>query len=596
MFAALSEDIDGAMAASSSAADGAPIEYGLDFGVDFSLVTRDNFTAAADRCEALLRTCAFVSIDCEMTGIKGESTERPALGDLTKQRYERCAKVASKFSLMQVGVCPFHPDGNGGFTASPFTFYVLPDVKTASGPIVMFADTAAFHAENDFDFNAWLKKGVAFLSEAAFEAALARATAEPEPREPRDRVVITNENDKTFFATSIAELRAWYDGDAAEEFIMPDCNAFLRRAFYEELEASFEEAVVESRMIAPPDGGKKTRRMVVMRLDEAAKAERAAAKQATRVAALEERAGFLRIWRALDVCSKPLIGHNCLYDLLFMFHAFEGPLPPTLPEFKAALTKRLPEVWDTKQLGLEAGCSDTSLANLCTDLKARQGTPPVSLAVGFERYSTQQMEHEAGYDAYLTGICFAAFGAMDARPPSCKGKLHLGQSVFSLTLNNLEADAPAEPAVTVLHFEVDGSVEWVRNSDVLQALNPLQRPMRMRWLNNEYGAFITLLPPPHVDAAAGAVPRSPPPPIDLSVIRALVAPLGGTVFTLDEYVAAEEKRMEEEEKEEEAEADEPAAGNKRRREEDAVPPPAKRSWSISETFTTLWKQLSRSES
>ena len=59
---------------------------------------------------------------------------------------------------------------------------------------------------------------------------------------------------------------------------------------------------------------------------------------------LEARAGFLRMWRALDMCSKPLVGHNCMYDLLFMHNAFEGSLPPSLGEFKQSLRRRLPEV------------------------------------------------------------------------------------------------------------------------------------------------------------------------------------------------------------------------------------------------------------
>jgi len=42
----------------------------------------------------------------------------------------------------------------------------------------------------------WLRKGVPYLSEADYAYALSRMTAEPEPRERRERVVLTNESDK----------------------------------------------------------------------------------------------------------------------------------------------------------------------------------------------------------------------------------------------------------------------------------------------------------------------------------------------------------------------------------------------------------------
>ena len=144
------------------------------------LVTRSGFEAAAAELETSLASCDFVAIDCEMTGIQIDDSTRPLLSDTPSERYRKCAKVASKFQLMQVGVCPFHATEDGtGFTGSPFTFYVLPDAK-ANAPLLMLSSTAAFHASCDFDFNAWLKGGIPYLSEATY-AALAEKLAIPPP-------------------------------------------------------------------------------------------------------------------------------------------------------------------------------------------------------------------------------------------------------------------------------------------------------------------------------------------------------------------------------------------------------------------------------
>ena len=206
------------------------------------LVTKQGFEAAAAELEQSLASCDFAAIDCEMTGIQlGDDSSRPMLSDTPSRRYKKCVKVASKFQLMQVGICPFHAseDGNS-FVGTPFTFYVCPDAK-ANTPIFMLSSTAAFHASCDFDFNAWLKGGIPYLSEAAYSALAERLARTDEPRdgEKRERVVISAESDRALNA-AIAELRAWHDGSvgagttAENEFMLrsatPSAARFLRGA------------------------------------------------------------------------------------------------------------------------------------------------------------------------------------------------------------------------------------------------------------------------------------------------------------------------------------------------------------------------------
>ena len=105
---------------------------------------------------------------------------------------------------------------------------------------------------------------------------------------------------------------------------------------------------------------------------------------------------------------------------------------------------------------------DTSLAALHADLTSRPAVPAVSLATGFERYAApcclracgcrashaaapmprcfmsryaeRACEHEAGFDAYLTGACFAALGALGAKPAALRGVLHNTNSMFAISL------------------------------------------------------------------------------------------------------------------------------------------------------------------
>jgi len=56
------------------------------------------------------------------------------------------------------------------------------------------------------------------------------------------------------------------------------------------------------------------------------------------------------LWR-IGRQAVPLIVHNGLYDLVFLYAAFQGPLPPTLNEFISCLLECMPAgYWDTKVL------------------------------------------------------------------------------------------------------------------------------------------------------------------------------------------------------------------------------------------------------
>ena len=104
------------------------------------------------------------------------------------------------------------------------------------------------------------------------------------------------------------------------------------------------------------------------------------------MASLEARAGFLRVFRALGAARRPLVGHNCLYDLLFLFSHFHAPLPDTLLELKRAISALLPAVWDTKHLAAASEqYSDTGLGPLHAACIAQEEAPTLRLEHGIQR-------------------------------------------------------------------------------------------------------------------------------------------------------------------------------------------------------------------
>ncbi|CDW79233.1 poly-specific ribonuclease parn-like domain-containing protein 1-like [Stylonychia lemnae] len=120
--------------------------------------------------------------------------------------------------------------------------------------------------------------------------------------------------------------------------------------------------------------------------------------------------GFSKVIEELINSKKPLVGHNMLFDMMFLYQQFIDELPPTLKEFVA----KFPLVYDTKAIA----------SNLClfnkTDLNSMSLQVlqnkkfknylefEFDISHNFVKYQNKCMLHEAGYDSYLTGIIFAS--------------------------------------------------------------------------------------------------------------------------------------------------------------------------------------------
>lgn len=71
----------------------------------------ENFEAALAEIAALLPSALFVSLDEEMTGISGDRNNDISLLDSPSERYKKMAVVASKYNIVQLGLCLFHAVG-----------------------------------------------------------------------------------------------------------------------------------------------------------------------------------------------------------------------------------------------------------------------------------------------------------------------------------------------------------------------------------------------------------------------------------------------------------------------------------------------------
>ena len=100
-------------------------------------ITKDNFNAALDGLLERIAACDFYAIDLEMTGINSP-TSMPEDASMPLQRlYEAKRHAASRFAIIQVGICLFHKMDQSAVAAPPASasqyarYLRMPSVRVA---------------------------------------------------------------------------------------------------------------------------------------------------------------------------------------------------------------------------------------------------------------------------------------------------------------------------------------------------------------------------------------------------------------------------------------------------------------------------------
>jgi len=146
--------------------------------------------------------------------------------------------------------------------------------------------------------------------------------------------------------------------------------------------------------------------------------------------------GFAAVVQILIDEKKPIIGHNMIYDIIYLYNQFIDDLPTTYLEFISKWHSLFPYVYDNKVLCSQAeyfGRTDLGyIYEKCTT-NDRLLTCGMKIAFdldkGFGNYEGSALlshYHEAAYDAYMTGFAFAhclKFKEFDQGPPPYSKKV-----------------------------------------------------------------------------------------------------------------------------------------------------------------------------
>uniref|UniRef100_A0A669CY50 Poly(A)-specific ribonuclease PARN n=1 Tax=Oreochromis niloticus TaxID=8128 RepID=A0A669CY50_ORENI len=371
-------------------------------------VTRKNYKDCLNTVYSAIEEADFLAIDGEFSGISdGPNVSALTNGlDTPEERYTKLKKHSMDFLLFQFGLCTFKYDqAKSKYITKPFNFYIFPKPFNRTSPDIKFicqSSSIDFLASQGFDFNKVFCHGIPYLNQE--EEAQLREQTEERRNQHANGVgtpsFISPSSSKG--SSHVPEEHKDFINKVVECCLKP-CLCFDRLAWFPK---GLHVETVETE--------KKERYIQISKVDEEERKRREQQKLEREQEELNDAVGFSRVIHAISKSGKLVVGHNMLLDVMHTIHQFYCPLPEDLQDFKEVTMCVFPRLLDTKLMAstqpFKELITNTSLAELEKQLKESPfKSPQVETAEGFPSYDTAQEQlHEAGYDAYITGLCFIA--------------------------------------------------------------------------------------------------------------------------------------------------------------------------------------------
>ncbi|XP_034409821.1 poly(A)-specific ribonuclease PARN [Cyclopterus lumpus] len=389
-------------------------------------VTRRNFKESLNAVYSALEEADFLAIDGEFSGISdGPNVSALTNGlDTPEERYSKLKKHSMDFLLFQFGICTFKYDQTKSkYITKPFNFYVFPKPFNRTSPDLKFicqSSSIDFLASQGFDFNKVFCQGIPYLNQE--EEVQLREQSEERRHQHANGVGTPSfispsskgpahvpEEHKDFINRVIGKVDALLT-NSEKSLDLDPCTGFQRKLIYQTLNWKFPKGI----HVETVETEKKERYIQVIKVDDEERKRREQQKREREQEELNDAVGFSRVIHAISKSGKLVVGHNMLLDVMHTIHQFYCPLPEDLQDFKEVTMCVFPRLLDTKlmasTLPFKELITNTSLAELEKQVKESPfKSPQVETAEGFHSYDTaQQQLHEAGYDAYITGLCFVS--------------------------------------------------------------------------------------------------------------------------------------------------------------------------------------------
>ncbi|XP_031787554.1 poly(A)-specific ribonuclease PARN isoform X2 [Nasonia vitripennis] len=374
-------------------------------------VTRSNFQDVLKELDEVLDKATFLAIDGEFTGLNSGPDANAF--DTPAQYYTKLRKGSMNFLLVQFGLAVFTYNSKTNlYSQRSYNFYVFPRPLDRTSPDCRFmcqASSIVFLANEGFDFNKLFKEGIPYLTKEDEEKLNKKMVDKQKVREEGLDLIPISDDDKPQIDEICSGIEDYVNSeDDGKELRIERCNAFIRRLVHQEARLRWPNKI---RLETRNENGNQF--IIVSKIGTKEEEEQKETERKERVKLeVQEAVGLSVLLRKIADSGKVIVGHNMLLDLCHIIHQFFAPLPESYHEFKSLVHCLFPRLLDTKIICQSGQFKDSVPSNLNQLLETLHSAPfsiPETENIPDRSYKlNNDKSHEAGYDAYITGLCFIA--------------------------------------------------------------------------------------------------------------------------------------------------------------------------------------------
>ncbi|SAL96564.1 hypothetical protein [Absidia glauca] len=495
-------------------------------------VLKKDFTASLPAIREAILDADFISVDAEFTGLNTPDVRFNNSDDI-QQRYHKVQQHVQAFTVVQYGVCAFKKTPTG-YVAKPFNFYVFGgdnDNIQSYRNFLSSASSLSFLRSNNFDFNKLIDDGIPFYNyseERNSYTANGGWNVISRHQEANDSTL--GKHARSFLEPFRQSLGNWLQQGAKSPLTVATGSAMHKKLVYQDIQHGRYAGYLKA---SSPD----PRSIQIVKIDS---------EDRFQAAAQTPTLNFRHVIEAIKEADCPVVIHNGLYDICHTVDQFWHNLPETVRDFKELVTSMWKNVVDTKYMAefhpILRTCFNTSvLGSLYNTVEEelKNGGHIIRMGDGFDRYSADgspDSSHEAGYDAYMTGVIYLGFiyfvkekeeeertkkddssithqsasDSKDDTPTSTKEPIFMDESITPY-YNKIFVMRCDTPYVDLLEKEtMRGNIQrnrfFLNNIPTglthtgIETLLPEIHPTSITWVNDNT-AWLTVLHPDKVDLA-----------------------------------------------------------------------------------------------
>ncbi|XP_047346953.1 pre-piRNA 3'-exonuclease trimmer-like [Vespa velutina] len=369
-------------------------------------VTKKNFEKVLPMVKEALEEADFIAFDSEFTGLNSDDINSSYF-NTTEEQYEYLRKTTESFIIIQFGITAVTKLEIDKYKTATYNFYLFPmSIPTKNRRFLCQVGAVEFLSSYYFDFNKVIYDGISYLNKT--EKVILKQYLENDVlfKNVENNMLYKNDNE---IKRAIDTVAKWLENSNKNDNVLKLFASSYNVQY-------FLQKVLRDRfpVIWTTNNDKEVTIFVVTL--EVRKILEKEEKQNLDETLLDSYVGFTKVFNFLIDLKKPIVGHNPLLDLMYMYKLFYKSLPKNYKEFKTEIHKLFPKIFDTRCLSFQLKdnnkedlCSSHSLGSLYYFFSEGRGSNHIPKSVTIETgYTIKNLykAHDAGFDSYLTAYIF----------------------------------------------------------------------------------------------------------------------------------------------------------------------------------------------